>query len=351
MVNACRDTIYAAAGDDAELHWEAIAQAAGILLSAPASTTTWEDLDSVIGPVEWAWPNWLPKGFLSMVASEPGIGKSTLALRIAAAYTSGWDWPDGTPFTDALGSVLWCETESGEAMNLARARDWELPLRQFRNPLGDPFETVSLANPKHIDAIKSMAEEPDVKFIVLDSLTGAHHCNEKDSSDMFPLLKQLADIIRDTNKPMLITHHLRKAGAQDSTEVTLDRVRGGTGIVQLTRAVWAIDRHNLLVPDQHRLHVIKSNLAKYPPPLVMKITDTGIDFDDAPQQRDKTSALEDAIAFLKSELQGGMKPSKEVAEAAEAMFISTTTLQRARKVLGVEAKKIGAEWYLMLRHP
>ncbi len=348
MVSACRDAVYAAAGDDAELHWEAIAQAAGDMLSAPASGTTWDDLSDVIGPVEWAWPNWLPKGFLSMVASEPGVGKSTLALRIAAAYTSGWDWPDGTPFTDALGGVLWCETESGEAMNLARAKAWGLPLDRFLNPLGDLFETVSLANGKHIDAIKSKAEHSDVKLIVLDSLTGAHHSNEKDSSDMFPLLKPLADVIRDTNKPMLITHHLRKRGVQDSTDVTLDRVRGGTGIVQLTRAVWGIDTPDLLHPDRHRLHVIKSNLAKFPPPLGLIITDTGLDFDDAPQQGDKTSVLEDAIAFLKSELQGGIKPSLEVEEAAKAMFISTPTLNRARATLGVKAHKIGKVWYLGL---
>ncbi|MCI0726797.1 MAG: AAA family ATPase, partial [Chloroflexi bacterium] len=50
----------------------------------PASS--WADLDERLDPVQWDWPGWLPRGFLTILAGEPGTGKSLLCLRLAACY-------------------------------------------------------------------------------------------------------------------------------------------------------------------------------------------------------------------------------------------------------------------------
>ena len=50
-------------------------------------------------PVHWLWRNWLPRGAVSMLASRPGIGKSTatvyLAMCAAGEGLPGRKWPNG----------------------------------------------------------------------------------------------------------------------------------------------------------------------------------------------------------------------------------------------------------------
>ena len=45
---------------------------------------------------EWLWNGWLARTELHLIAGTPGVGKTTLALRMAATVSSGADWPDGT---------------------------------------------------------------------------------------------------------------------------------------------------------------------------------------------------------------------------------------------------------------
>ena len=47
-------------------------------------------------PIAWLWPDWLALGKLHVLAGAPGQGKTTIALAIAAAVTTGTTWPDGT---------------------------------------------------------------------------------------------------------------------------------------------------------------------------------------------------------------------------------------------------------------
>jgi len=72
-------------------------------------STSWANLHESIGPVEYDWQGWLPKGLLTILVSKSGDGKSLLALRLCGCYLLGLDWPDGTEFVGETGSVLWVE--------------------------------------------------------------------------------------------------------------------------------------------------------------------------------------------------------------------------------------------------
>ncbi|MCO5224530.1 MAG: AAA family ATPase [Thermomicrobiales bacterium] len=54
--------------------------------------------------IEWLWRPWAPYGMLSLFAGYGGSGKSTVALAIAAAATTGGTLPDGktAPLTNVL---------------------------------------------------------------------------------------------------------------------------------------------------------------------------------------------------------------------------------------------------------
>lgn len=46
-------------------------------------------------PIVWLWQYWLAMGKFHILAGQPGVGKTTIALAVAATITIGGEWPDG----------------------------------------------------------------------------------------------------------------------------------------------------------------------------------------------------------------------------------------------------------------
>lgn len=309
--------------------------------------STWADMAKIVGPITWDWPLWLAPGFLHLVTASTGLGKSILALRIAGCYLLGWDWPDGSPFTNKRGDVLWAEAEGAQALNLDRATHWGLPLERIRSPLEDPLQDVSLTNARHRSALAEFARSPEVRLIVLDSLSGSRAGQDENDSRGLEALKFLAALARDTQKPVLVTHHLRKRGLLDPVdgEVTLDRVRGFSGITQLARVVWALDKP-ARSEGPLRLRVIKSNIGRFPAPLGMEIDEAAnVHFTEAPDAANRPSALEEAATFLQDLLANGPVKAEVVLAEAEKAGIAKRTLQRAKVALGVDSYREGPTWF------
>lgn len=63
-----------------------------------------------VEPVHWLWPGWIPRGAVSMLASRPGIGKSTITMYLAmcAAGEGAPDrqWPSNAPATEPAPVVM-----------------------------------------------------------------------------------------------------------------------------------------------------------------------------------------------------------------------------------------------------
>lgn len=300
--------------------------------------STWLDLDGKIGPISWDWPGWLAKGFLTILASEAGQGKSALLLRIASCYTLGEMWPDGTTFSDNTGSILWCEAEAAQALNLERARKWGLPLDKILAPLPDPLLDINLELSDHRSAILDIAAREEVKLIIVDSLRGSHRGDE-DASSMFDVVVWFAEMARDLDKPVMLTHHLRKRSIIDAEGVTLDRLRGSSAITQPSRIVWALDIPDVKSKDVKRLSVIKSNLGRFPTPVGIMITEDGVICCDPPETPKTETQLDRAVELLLSLLMDEPMLQEEVEDAAKAHGISMTTINKAKKTLGILSAK------------
>ena len=51
-------------------------------------------LDKVIQhDIDWLWPDHIPLGMLTLIAGDPGVGKSFLTLYIAATVSAALPWP------------------------------------------------------------------------------------------------------------------------------------------------------------------------------------------------------------------------------------------------------------------
>src|SRR5262249_41348483 len=46
--------------------------------------------------VPWLWPGWIPRGTVTVLDGDPGLGKSTIAVSLAARVSRGLALPDET---------------------------------------------------------------------------------------------------------------------------------------------------------------------------------------------------------------------------------------------------------------
>jgi len=305
----------------------------------PGAVVTWADIARALGPIEWFWPKWLPRGFVTILAGDLGAGKSALALRIAAVFCAAWSWPDGTQ-CDSPGEVLWLEAESAQAINLERARNWGLPLDNIVT-MPDPFAAVNLDDPAQRAEIEFISKRPSLRLIVVDSLRAATRGDENSSATIQAVL-WLASLARDHQLAVLLLHHLRKRGLQDRPDVvTLDRLRGSSAIVQPARVVWAIDAPDPTRPEMRRLSVIKSNLACFPEPLGFQVTNNSLLFGPAPEAPRQETRVDRACDLLLSLLRQGPREVTELQTEAEGAGLSWDTMKRAKGKLGVVAIRDG----------
>jgi hypothetical protein len=317
--------------------------------SGPAGSS-WADLVETQQSIQWDWPGWLPRGFLVIVAGEPGAGKSALCLRLAASYGHRLPWPDGSKFRGKRGKIIWCDSENSQALDLGRLLSWGLDLAQIVTPLENPRENFDFNDPSHIVRLAYQARSPDVRLIVFDSLTGFHPrtVNPRDTRAIVTLL---AFIAHGTGKPILLTHHLRKRTSADRNgRITPERLLGSSVVAQVARVIWALDVPNPAEPNNRRLMVIKNNLGPFPDPLGMTIGDDGLHFGPPPQEaltpRATTldSELNRAVALLKELLANGPLPANQVFAQARAAGLSEPTLKRAKRWLGIKSNKLPGQW-------
>lgn len=161
-------------------------------------------------PVDWLVKNFIACGHLTLMAGEGGLGKSSLALALAAAiahgdkYYAGFPLPRQAPIAYVDG-----ENSRGEIHRRAKAFGIYEDLYQFDGDMMD-----SLAQ------LTEVASRAESGIVVLDSFRSLFPTvEENDTKGVMPALKQVQLIARVENVGILILHHTSKAGVyRGSTE-------------------------------------------------------------------------------------------------------------------------------------
>lgn len=229
---------------------------------------TLEELDDILSGIEWLWPGWIPKGFSSLLVGDPGVGKSIIALNLVAKVISGDCFPLEAD-KHRPQNVIWIETEASQQVLNIRAKAFGFDRKKLFLPVidGDLLGQPDISNESHREQIVQLIEAKEPALIVLDSLGSSQPGGENRKEDIAPVMEFFAMVARDYNTSVLVVHHLRKQSPNESTEVSLGRVRGSTAISALCRSVIAVTN-----PQEEivRLSHIKANLARKQKPISVK---------------------------------------------------------------------------------
>ena len=310
----------------------------------PVECSTGEDLDQAIESTSFLAEGWLPRGHVTALVSSPGLGKSYLALTVVKIITTGQEmWFDeGISVKANSKAVIWCEAEGFQAGLKDRIKQLGIPPESITLPFKDPLVDFNLD--LHLPHLKRVVAYFKPDLVVIDSLRGSHSRKENDSQAMQSVMSRLVSLAKEFDVAVLVTHHTNKPGPGQPDLVDLHRVRGSTAITANCRMIWGLEQPD---PEDEtvRLKVVKSNLAPFPDPHGLIITEEGIEWTKAPATIEECNlemvreTKEDAAAgWLRDFLKDGPKPSKEIQSEGEEAGHRWITLRRAVKRQGFVTK-------------
>jgi len=222
--------------------------------------------------ISWLWAGWIPLGKLAVLDGDPGVGKSTLTLDIAARVTTDRTMPDGTASDiGAAADVVLVSAEDGIADTLRPRADAAGADVNRIHMLTDvaghdqdrPFDVQPWSMPRDLDVLQQLVARSGARLVVIDPLNavlGSAVDSYRDQ-DVRGALKPLSRMAEETGAAVVVVRHLTKGGGGNA----LYRGGGSIGIIGAARAGLLVAKD----PDDESgasrvLVSTKSNVAQMP---------------------------------------------------------------------------------------
>lgn len=322
--------------------------------------------------VQWLWPQRFPLGKVSLLAGDPGVGKSFVTLDLAARVSCGRAWPDARDVPQQAGEILILNAEDGASDTIVpRLISADADLRRIHlvDGVADQHDAeprlVSLE--RDVTLLGGMLEEnPSTRLVVVDPIS-AFFGSDRDShrdTEVRAVLAPLAKLAEVHGVAVLLVAHLSKT-SKATSPAAIHRVLGSMGFVGLARSVWAVTRdpREDADADSRLLVRVKGNIGRDPGGLAFQISDghdgpsvrwfdgvVDLSADDAmaPKANDgegrRGNERRDATEWLTRRLAAGPVARKTVVAEAESAGFSPRTIDRAAADL--KLRTVRREWIL-----
>jgi RecA/RadA recombinase len=297
--------------------------------------------------VRWLWKPYIPLGKLTIIQGDPGEGKTTMALAIAAAITRGEDVSKGgSDAALAPSSVIFQTAEDGLADTMKPRLEQLNADCSLVFVIDESDAQLTLSDERIEQAILTT----NTQLIILDPIQAYMGLADMNSANgIRPLMKSLAAVAERTGCAVVIIGHLNKKSGK-----SVYRGFGSIDVIASARSVLAVGR--LKTEDTARAFAqTKSNLAPIGKPKSFELNpirgfnwlgdcDVTIEelLDDKPKRENQ---FEKTCKLITSMLSHGEVSAIDVISAAEDQGISQKTLNRAKSALGVISTKCGGQWY------
>lgn len=301
--------------------------------------------------VSWLWYPFIPYGKLTIIQGDPGDGKTTMVLNLAAKLTKGETLDEGMDCGEPV-NVIYQTAEDGLADTVKPRLESAGADCTRIMVIDESDKSLSMADERIEEALKTT----NAKLLILDPiqayLGGGMDMNR--ANEARDMTKRLGALAEKYKCAIVLIGHMNKAGGTKAAY-------RGIGSIDF----YAVARSVLLVgriegePDKRAMVQIKNNLAAFGHSKAFELSEDGFrwigDYEITADEvlggiAPKVNKQDRATALLKEMAENHrMLPSKEIEEAAREENISKRTLENAKHELGIKAKKMNDVWYWVLR--
>lgn len=309
-------------------------------------------------PIRWVWQGRMAEGMITLIDGDPGQGKSTVAVDIAAKITTGEPLPGESqrrPPADVV--ILSGEDDPGQTVrprldNAGADVNRVILLDTVADEFGPSYP---LSFPRDLDMLDMVLQGSQPKLLVMDPIMlyfGSEIDTNTDTS-VRVVLSKLKAIAEKHRMAVLMARHLVKSRDVDPMRAG----QGSIGIIGAARFSFIAARN----PDdeereQRVLVPVKQNASQPAPSLAYRMESVeGSDAAkikwegeiDMPAERlvmaQKSPAelnkIRDTITWLRDALKDGPKPIKEIRNKCSADGFDVSELREAIDIEGVRRRK------------
>ncbi len=300
-------------------------------------------------PLVWFWDDKIPDHGISMIQGDPGVGKSFLAVDIAAHISKGKPFSDCPDIPVKQGSVLIMCGEDAPARIKERLQWAGADLDRVFVLAREEGQINKQVDIRYdLDKLQDMIKGQGVRLIIFDPITAyMGNCKANNNNEVRAALEPLNIFAADNNLTVLAINHMNKKAG----EKQVYRGLGSMGFTAVCRSVWTVIWDSEDEEKKTRIMgPVKTNYSIDPSGLKYRINNNVIDFqaekfyedidtvnEDAKQV--KESKIEIAIDWLKERLIAGAVASQTLIEESELAGITRGTRNRAKKRLGIIVEK------------
>ena len=297
--------------------------------------------------IEWLWYPFIPYGKLTIIQGDPGDGKTTMVLNLAAKLSKGEALDENMKVTEPV-NVIYQTAEDGLA-------DTVKPRLELAGADCERIIVIDESD-KSLSMVDERLEQAIVRtgarLLILDPiqayLGGGMDMNR--ANEARDMTKKLGALAEKTKCAIILIGHMNKASGNKAAY----RGMGSIDFFAVARSVLLVGR----VEGESNTRAvvqIKNNLAAFGHPKAFALSEDGFkwlgDYEITVDEvlggiTPKANKMEQAKQMLGelAETQSAVL-SNEIFDRANELGISKRTLENAKKELGVQTRKINNAWY------
>ena len=297
--------------------------------------------------VSWLWYPFIPYGKLTIIQGDPGDGKTTLVLNIAAWLSKGEGLDSEMKLSEPV-NVIYQSAEDGLAdtvkprLELAGA-DCERIL-----VIDEKEKSLSMVD----ERLEKAIVQTKARMLILDPiqayLGGGMDMNR--ANEARDMTKKLGALAEKYQCAIVLIGHMNKAAGNKAAY----RGMGSIDFFAVARSVLLVGRVEG-EPNIRAVVQIKNNLAAFGHPKAFALSEDGFqwlgDYEITADEvlggiAPKANKMEQAKRLLRElALTTDAIQSNEIFDMADEQGISKRTLENAKREFGIRAKKINNSWY------
>lgn len=300
--------------------------------------------------IEWLWYPYIPYGKLTLLQGDPGEGKSTFIINVAALLTRGLPMPDGFEVSTPQTVIYQCVEDSLADTVKPRLIAADADCEKVAYIVDEP-DRLTLDD----DRIEQAILETRARLFILDPIQAflSQDGDMQSAGRMRSILGRLSALAAKYSCAIVLIGHMNKGSAGNN----IYRSLGSIDIAAISRSVLMIKRD---VMDSRVRHMIPIKSSLSPEGIAISFSLGGtdgfqwigpcaIDASDIEEfGARKNGKKADATDCLLEMLSEHDVLSSDILSEMSQLGVSRRTVFNAKKDIGVQAYRENNVWYWRL---